>query len=581
MNKFTENSILSPYFSRPLTFRGGNDYAPRMPFDLKFRAAPAFLLSICIFSCAPSDIVTRRIDEAETRIAEARAVEAARFAPLHLSDAESALRLARTYHASNNAQAADQAGVALESAHKAYEIARLGFDLERTRKELSETRAKAKADAERLRAEISALEEEKKRIRAEGDRYIAERDRLRNEVEAQTRALATAAAANRALDSEVASLATQIGSLEADRTKLSSDRERLTADLADRTEEMARLAARGDSLAASLDALARERAALELKIAEKNKALESARADAGSLRFEIAARESDMQEAKADLDRLAKERDQAAAEKDALREAQESALVELARLTESNEADRTRMARDRESALLEMKRMTADRESAAAEQERLRKAQETSDAELDALRKANAAELERLRVRAEELDSGRAQYELDLLAANEALALRDSELNEIRIANEKMMADLRGLSSEQVKLREEAGRIILTFVDKILFESGKSDILPEGAVVLRQVAKVLSDHPDRMIQIAGHTDTVPITKSERFPSNWELSVDRASKVLRFLLEAEPKLAPSRFVAAGFGEFHPVASNQTPDGRRENRRVEIVILRGKL
>lgn len=121
---------------------------------------------------------------------------------------------------------------------------------------------------------------------------------------------------------------------------------------------------------------------------------------------------------------------------------------------------------------------------------------------------------------------------------------------------------------------------MLTFVDKILFESGKSEIQPQGMEVLRKVAHVLRRHPDRTIQIAGHTDTVPIA-SERYPSNWELSSDRATKVLRFLLEAEPTLRPGRFFAAGYGPFKPVTTNATPEGRRENRRVEIVILRATL
>lgn len=145
--------------------------------------------------------------------------------------------------------------------------------------------------------------------------------------------------------------------------------------------------------------------------------------------------------------------------------------------------------------------------------------------------------------------------------------------------NEKLMGELGEVSSEQVRLKEESGKIVLTFVDRILFQSGSAELEPAGRAVLDKVAGVLKNYPDRLIQVGGHTDTVPI-KTVQYPSNWELSTARALSVLRHLLRVEPTLAPSRFVAAGFGEFRPVDVNSTEAGRHENRRVEIVVLRGE-
>jgi chemotaxis protein MotB len=129
-----------------------------------------------------------------------------------------------------------------------------------------------------------------------------------------------------------------------------------------------------------------------------------------------------------------------------------------------------------------------------------------------------------------------------------------------------------GLESTMTIYLEERG-IILQISDALLFDPAKADLKPDALDMLTYMAEVLG-RIDNPVIIEGHTDNVPIN-TFLFPSNWELSVARAVVVLRYLVESKG-LAPERFAASGYGEFQPVDSNLTPEGRARNRRVNIVI-----
>jgi chemotaxis protein MotB len=116
--------------------------------------------------------------------------------------------------------------------------------------------------------------------------------------------------------------------------------------------------------------------------------------------------------------------------------------------------------------------------------------------------------------------------------------------------------------------------MVVELAESILFDSGRADLKQDGQVALGEVAEVLKTIPNRDFQIAGHTDNVPIN-SRRFPSNWELSTARAVEVTRFL--AEQGMTRERLSAAGYAETQPVASNDDPEGRAKNRRIEIVLM----
>ncbi|MFQ5571031.1 MAG: flagellar motor protein MotB, partial [Rhodothermales bacterium] len=100
----------------------------------------------------------------------------------------------------------------------------------------------------------------------------------------------------------------------------------------------------------------------------------------------------------------------------------------------------------------------------------------------------------------------------------------------------------------------------------------EAELIEPSRSILRFVAEMMGNDLEAVV-VEGHTDNRPI-RTSRFPSNWELSASRAASVVRFLLDERQVLEPSRYVALGFGEYHPVDTNDTREGRAHNRRVEI-------
>ncbi len=129
----------------------------------------------------------------------------------------------------------------------------------------------------------------------------------------------------------------------------------------------------------------------------------------------------------------------------------------------------------------------------------------------------------------------------------------------------------------QIAITELKGKLTVDVVDKILFDSGQAEIKPEGLAVLKRVVEILMTVTDKTIRVEGHTDNVPITGAlaKRYPTNWELSAARALNVTRYL--EKEGLDPALLSAAAFGEYQPVADNETPEGRAKNRRIAIILL----
>lgn len=140
---------------------------------------------------------------------------------------------------------------------------------------------------------------------------------------------------------------------------------------------------------------------------------------------------------------------------------------------------------------------------------------------------------------------------------------------------DKFAAD-NGIQAQLVSSIEERG-LVISIQETLLFESGSADITPRAREILDKINTVLATAPN-YIKVEGHTDNLPINTG-RFPSNWELSVLRATNVLH-IMAAPGAISPDRLSAAGYGEYRPVASNDTVEGRARNRRVDLVILRSK-
>ena len=132
-----------------------------------------------------------------------------------------------------------------------------------------------------------------------------------------------------------------------------------------------------------------------------------------------------------------------------------------------------------------------------------------------------------------------------------------------------------GLEKQMQVDQDERGVIVTLLTDKMLFDAGQADLRPQEMGPLAKVAQVLDSVPDNSVRVEGHTDDLPI-HTVRFPSNWELSVTRATTVLRFF--AGHGVAARRLEAAGYADQRPLAPNTSALGRARNRRVAIVILR---
>ena len=155
--------------------------------------------------------------------------------------------------------------------------------------------------------------------------------------------------------------------------------------------------------------------------------------------------------------------------------------------------------------------------------------------------------------------------------------LRAQETEQLKQALSQLQSKLKGeIDRNEITLGMEERGLVITFVDEILFDSGKAVIKSGAYDVLNRVAEILKDKvADKNIGVEGHTDNQPIRHSG-WKSNWELSTARATSVLHYLVD-NCSIAPERLQATGYGEYRPVASNLTSEGKQKNRRVEVIIL----
>ena len=164
--------------------------------------------------------------------------------------------------------------------------------------------------------------------------------------------------------------------------------------------------------------------------------------------------------------------------------------------------------------------------------------------------------------------------EKDLTIKNlrDAVTRRDS----INLALVQSLKGVLGnLDDEDITVQVDKGVVYVSISDKMLFSSGSYNVTPRAREVLGKVAKVVNNKPDFEFMVEGHTDNVPI-KNTCIKNNWDLSVLRATAVVN-ILQNDFAVAPSRMTAAGRGEYVPVTSNATPEGRAINRRTRIVVL----
>jgi chemotaxis protein MotB len=180
-------------------------------------------------------------------------------------------------------------------------------------------------------------------------------------------------------------------------------------------------------------------------------------------------------------------------------------------------------------------------------------------------------EIERARdlVNVQGAEAERLRGRLDQLAAIEEEVRERNRIYEEVLGRFRSLIDAGRLSVSIVR-----GRMVINLPQDILFAPGSADLGRGGRETLSEIASVLSEFTDRTFQVEGHTDDDPIATAQ-FPSNWELSAARALSVVKLLVDRG--VSPELVSGAGYGEYQPVATNQTEDGQRLNRRIEIVML----
>ena len=198
-----------------------------------------------------------------------------------------------------------------------------------------------------------------------------------------------------------------------------------------------------------------------------------------------------------------------------------------------------------------------------AQEDLLTREQELQRIELNLQSEKNR--LEQLRYELEKKDARLTELE-------EILGSKDSVVNELKY---KVSEALLGFKDDGLSVDIRNGKVYISMEEKLLFRSGSFAVDPYGELALEKLAKILEQNRDINIMIEGHTDDVPYIPNFSLQDNWDLSVKRATSIVRILL-SKGKIDPKRLTAAGRGEFFPIDPGKTEEARRRNRRTEIIL-----
>ena len=419
---------------------------------------------------------------------------------------------------------------------------------------------------ENLAVDIQQLAQALAETRGRGDELRAQNDSLATERRELAQALAAAearsaelAATNDSLSADFQKLTLSLEAAEAlglnlqsENARLATDLEQLARDLEDAGTLETGLQARNRDLASEVGTLRRSLDAAQVQETDLRDELERWRGTARDLRADVSRLRSSEQDLADQTRNLALDKDQLEQRLAELAAAAAAARTNLLQSEADLEQERALSAAAREQATL-LNRQLAD-----------------VRARLDELgRLLDAAEADREAKEIQIVELGN--------RLNAALATRVSELARYR---SEFFGRLRGILGNRADVRIVGDRFI--FQSEVLFASGSAEIGPSGRGEITEVSDALqalaADIPDDVpwiLQIEGHTDTDPIA-TEQFPSNWELSVARATAVARIFLDTG--LPPDRLAVAGFAEFQPIDPGDHPAALRRNRRIELKLTR---
>jgi len=219
--------------------------------------------------------------------------------------------------------------------------------------------------------------------------------------------------------------------------------------------------------------------------------------------------------------------------------------------------------------------LSGDLEKTAGERDKL----SADNKELENLLKAKSDSLSQtimdLRQKIGGLENENARLKQEVAALQKA---QEEKVQKVSKTYEDLLVKMKGeIAKGEVTISELKGKLTVNMVDAILFDSGKAEVKEGGQAVLQKVISILKDVKDKAIRTEGHTDNVQIIGmlAKKYPTNWELSAARAINVTRYL--QEQGLDPAILSAVAYGEYKPVAANDTPEGKQKNRRIEIILV----
>ena len=252
----------------------------------------------------------------------------------------------------------------------------------------------------------------------------------------------------------------------------------------------------------------------------------------------------------------------------ALQKKHDDLAAENAALKARNEEILADLAGTRDKLTTDLAYVTAQRDKAVADKEEL-------DRILQSKSDSLSQSIIELRRKVADLDAENTKLE----AENATLAkAREEQVRKVSSTYESLLEKMKSeISQGQVTISELKGRLTVNMVDSILFDSGKAEVKKGGLEILGKVISILKDVSDKSIRIEGHTDNVQISRAlaQRYPTNWELSAARAINVMRFL--QDQGVDPANLSAVAYGEWKPVATNDTAEGKAKNRRIEIILV----
>ncbi len=203
--------------------------------------------------------------------------------------------------------------------------------------------------------------------------------------------------------------------------------------------------------------------------------------------------------------------------------------------------------------------------------EQLQTTQEDLYSKEDELNRISRA-LDDKKANLEHLKTELEQRNARLIELENILAKKDSAVNALKyIVSEALL----GFENQGLTVSQKNGKVYVSLEEKLLFKSGSTEVDAKGINALKELVKVLEQNPDIKIMIEGHTDDVPVIPGSAFQDNWDLSVQRATAIVRILLDGS-SINPKRLTASGKGEFMPVDSRKTTEARQKNRRTEIIL-----